>query len=488
MDKFVKTILGKITREGCSLSIVQNTDGFLSRVDTQEAFIREAGVTLLPGSPLALRVHYERWYKGCGERFCYIVNDLDEILPDMKANAFCCVFSVSDVLWGYDKTELLKWNAPFSVLHHLFEKKQNCYLNALQTREEMGYVAEEIPIYDIERISENIRSIELDWLSADSMEKVCRFILSAISKRMYGQVEFLVNEINQQFQTFMNENYKGLLTKSHLKRPYSVNNVLKHINAAHPDAHDKIALFVIDGMSYWQYLMLKDALKDKNIETDDNITYAWVPSITKLSRQALFRGDMPKESYVQSPPNESKLWFDYWGKKHIPHPAIWYEHDGTIDHPEQYTKVGYVTTSIDHHMHGCRDLKDLYDLTANRIIEIVDEIKNLYEAGFTIYVTADHGNVYSHSWRALNPQEKAVLYTNESRGGRHLIFTKEEYLQYFFQQNPQIENEMLVRENYAVWRDANCFKGADEVTHGGCHFLEMIVPFAKIEKKSSWEK
>lgn len=97
MDKFVETILQKITWQGCNLSIVKNTDGFLSRVDTQQMFIKEAGVTLLADSPLALRVHYERWYKGCGERFCYIVNDLDEILPDIKAEAFCCEFTVADV-------------------------------------------------------------------------------------------------------------------------------------------------------------------------------------------------------------------------------------------------------------------------------------------------------------------------------------------------------------------------------------------------------
>ena len=36
MDRFVETILQKIIRQGCNLSIVQNTDGFLSRVDTQD--------------------------------------------------------------------------------------------------------------------------------------------------------------------------------------------------------------------------------------------------------------------------------------------------------------------------------------------------------------------------------------------------------------------------------------------------------------------
>ena len=483
MDKFVETILQKITRHGCNLSIVKNTDGFLSRIDTQQMFINEAGVTLLADSPLALRVHYERWYKGSGERFCYIVNDLDEILPDIKADAFCCEFSVADVLWGYDRRELFRWNPPYSVLHHLFEKKQNSYLNAARTREEMGYVSEDMPGYDLEKIRENVRSIHLDWLSAETMKKVCRYILSAISNRMYSQMEYLVDEINGKFQSFIDNNYIGLLTKSHLTRPYSVNKVLTHIYSAHKEWGDKVALFVIDGMSYWQYLMLKDMLAEKGIETVDNICYAWMPSITKLSRQALFRGDMPRDSYVQNPKNENKLWIDYWKKRQFPESTVWYEHNGSIVHPELYNRYGYVTTSLDNHMHGCRDLKDLYDLTSNRLVEIVPDIMKLYDAGYTIYVTADHGNVYSHAWRTLNAQEKAMLYTNESRGGRHLIFTKEEHLKYFFHENPGLTDDMYIRGNYAVWRTAKCFKGENEVTHGGCHFLEMIVPFAKIEKK-----
>lgn len=483
MDKFVETILQKITRQGCNLSIVKNTDGFLSRVDTQQMFIKEAGVTLLADSPLALRVHYERWYKGSGERFCYIVNDLDEILPDIKAEAFCCEFCVADVLWGYDRGELFRWNPPYSVLHHLFENKLNSYLNAAQTREEMGYVSEDMPVYDLEKISENVRNIQLDWLSAETMEKVCRYILSAIGNRMYPQMEFLVDEINRKFQSFMDESYIGLLTKNHVNRPYSVNKVLQHISYVHGSQNDKVAMFVIDGMAYWQYLMLKDALEERGVTIEDNICYAWLPSITKLSRQALFRGDMPRDSYVQNPPNESKLWYDFWTKHQIPASSVWYEHNGSIEHSEIYSKIGYVTTILDNHMHGCKDLKDLYDLTANRFIEIIPDIIRLWDAGFTIYITADHGNVYSHAWRTLNSQEKTMLYTNESRGGRHLIFTKEEHLKFFFQNNPLLLNEMYIRGNYAVWKSPKCFKSSDEVTHGGCHFLEMIVPFAKIERK-----
>lgn len=483
MDKFVEAILAKITKADHALSIVQNTDGFLSRVDTQQVFQREANITLLPGSGLDLRVHYERWFKDSGKKYCYVVSDIDEILPDIQSNAYVCEFEVTDVLWGYDKSEINRWNAPYSVLKSLFDKKQNRYLSAEQTRDIMGYVAEEHAIYNIDQICEKFRSIDLDWLDSSTMEHISSELLYCIKNRIYPDVEFLLDEINSSFQEFMSNSYRGLLTKNHLNRPYSLNKVLPHINYNNKDSQEKVALVVIDGMSYWQYLMLREELNKLGIETKDNISYAWLPSITKLSRQAIFRGDMPKDGYLQNPSNEDKLWRQFWKKANVPDYCVWYEYNGSVLNPQNYTRFAYVNTSLDHHMHGCRDVKDLYDLTANRITEIAPNIKTLHDAGYIIYITADHGNVYSHSWRALTPQEKTMLFTNESRGGRHLIFTKQEYKDYFFQQNPGLMEEMLVLDNSAVWRSPKCFKGADEVTHGGSHFLEMIVPFVTIESK-----
>lgn len=483
MDSFIETILFKITKPGKSLSIVQNTDGFLSRADTQEAIRNEADVLLLPVSSIHLRIHYERWYKGSGERVCYVVEDIGEVLPDIKQEAHCCVFNVSDILWGYDKTELARWNPPYSLVHSLFQKDQKRFLTAKQTREIMGYADSEAEMRDLDKLSEFFHSLKKDWLDVELMDAISRRLLYCIRNRWYLQVEPLMNELNDDFQRFMDKNYMALLSKSHVNRPHSVNKILTHINYANTSPREKVALFVIDGMAYWQFLMLKEALEDADIPTIDNVTFAWLPSITKLSRQAIFRGDTPRGTYIQNPSNESKLWVEYWKNRNVQESFIHYEHDGSVTSPESYTRYGYVCTSLDEHMHGCRDLKDLYDLSNNRMPEIVREIKKLYDAGYRIYITADHGNVFSHAWRALTPQEKTMVYANESRGARHLIFTKEEYREYFFQQNEGLRNKMFERENYAVWRDAACFKGSDEITHGGCHFLEMIVPFITIERK-----
>jgi hypothetical protein len=68
---------------------------------------------------------------------------------------------------------------------------------------------------------------------------------------------------------------------------------------------EKIALVLIDGMSLWQYELLKTSFS--NIANEE-VIYSWIPSITQLSRQAIFRGDNPVTEYRQDPINEKKLW------------------------------------------------------------------------------------------------------------------------------------------------------------------------------------
>ena len=97
-------------------------------------------------------------------------------------------------------------------------------------------------------------------------------------------------------------------------------------------------------------------------------------------------------------------------------------------------------------------------------------------------ITTDHGNILAHSWRALNSQERTFLYEKESRGSRHLIYSKKDYLNGFLHSNPEINKELLVCDRWAIWRNSKCFKGQNEITHGGSHFLEVVIPFITIEK------
>lgn len=256
---------------------------------------------------------------------------------------------------------------------------------------------------------------------------------------------------------------------------------------------DKVALVVIDGMSYWQYLLLKKELSYLEIETDDNQILSWIPSITRLSRQAIFRGECPVIEYSQSPKSESSLWIDFWtsskqkATKRLQTYEVGYIHGSLCLDNMQYHRIALVDTDLDEKMHSSSNNKELYLLTDNWAHDTANDIKELHENGYQIYITTDHGSVYTFPWRNLTSQEKTFLYEKESRGKRHLIYSKKEYLDRFISSNKDIENQLLRTDkwtnNSAVWRNLYSFNNNACITHGGSHFLEVVIPFITIKKK-----
>jgi biotin operon repressor len=292
--------------------------------------------------------------------------------------------------------------------------------------------------------------------------------------------------LNANFQDFIDKRYFSFINSSSVQKPKMVHKILPHLTHAHQRT-DKVALLVIDGMTYWQYLILDKTLNNIGISTKKDMTLAWLPSITKLSRQAIFRGEAPKTDYRQSPTDENRLWVDYWTSRPAPKRMqdyeIAYTHGNlTLDNNSCYRQA-MVDTNLDEKMHALNSNKDLYALTKNWAEEVAEDIKTIHDQGYQIYITTDHGNVLANPWRALNSQEKTYLYERESRGNRHLIYNNADYLKSFLQSNSDIEESLLVHGEWAVWRNAKSFSNKDGITHGGAHFLEVVIPFITIKKK-----
>ena len=329
---------------------------------------------------------------------------------------------------------------------------------------------------------ERLKDIPIDWDKSDTIIGVSDVLCDIIRSGCYAEAEDALNAINDNFQSYIDTSYFALHTASFLKRPKMVNRVLPYITRHH-ERNEKVALVVIDGMTYWQYLILDKSLLEKGIQTEKEMVFSWLPSITKLSRQAIFRGDMPSMQYVQTPNNEKKLWDEFWKNKRYMSHETRYTHGSVVADDFISLRQAFVDISLDEKMHSSSDNKDLYDLTVNWSKEVAGHIEELYQHGYHIYITTDHGNLLAHGWRQLDNEEKTFLYERESRGSRHLIYSKKEYMESFLKKNEDITDRLLVRDNWAVWREPQCFKTKDEITHGGAHFLEVVIPFISIEKK-----
>lgn len=487
MDEFVRRIVESLTTEGRRLSVVKNPDSFLLEANTQQRVLSESGLLLLPvESGIDLRVRYELIDKHSQKHVCYIMDNIDEILPDIKLHLHLApTFTIAKLMPACNEMELLQAKLTFGMASYIFNKKFTRNLSVAETRFLLNE-AETLYGMNIQEACARLKAIPRNWDKAETIEQISNILLKVISQGAYHEIEYIINELNDDFQLYIDRYYFSLFNSSPIQKPKMVHKILPYLAHRH-QRMDKVTLLVIDGMTYWQYLILDKALNNIGIETKKDIIFAWLPSITKLSRQAIFRGEVPKMNYRQSPTEESRLWIDYWksrpAQKRMQDYEVGYTHGSlTIENGNLYRQA-MIDTNLDEKMHSLDCNKDLYTLTKNWADKVVEDIKAIYKQGYQIYITTDHGNVLANPWRTLSSQEKTYLYERESRGNRHLIYNNADHLHDFLQLNSQIEEELLVHDNWAVWRNTKSFSNKDGITHGGSHFLEVVIPFITIEKK-----
>ena len=489
MDEFINKILKHIIIKNCKYSLVVNPDGFLTRPDTQQALLKQASILLLPiNSPFELRIHFEIYGKSYQGQICYIIDNLDNVLPDIKQKCFIpTIFSVTKLLPALNEMVLLgAKNISFNMACYLYSKKYTSNLSASETDQ---ILKEAYNIYgiDVTDLSNQLLSIPLNWEKVETIESISKILLKAIENNLYDQLAQTLSALNDDFQNFINKRYFSTINSSPIQRPKIVNKVLPFLTYQHSRC-EKVALLVVDGMSYWQYLILNKELQSLGISTENNVTLSWIPSITKLSRQSIFRGEVPLVDYCQSPQSENALWMEYWtsskrpGNKRFASYEVGYVHGSLVADNKQFLRYALVDVELDEKMHSSSNTKDLYVLTQNWAKIAAKDISLIHNSGYQIYITTDHGNILSEPWRSLNSFEKTFLYEKESRGSRHLIYSSKDYLEKFLSDNNEIRNSLLIHDNWAVWKDTRCFNNKGGITHGGAHFLEVVIPFIIINK------
>lgn len=483
-SKLILQIAKRITVDYCRLTFVRNTDGFLNNVEVCTLLNQECRIEVVRGSQLQLRLHYELEYKSRpDERFVYVCQQTDTLLPDMLQEGKVLDFSVSDLFPLFADKALIR-RQPLQVLEWLYDEvglrrislsEGRLLVEALQRR------YDEQRNNSVSHLRERLQRIEVNWSeSKETIDAVSAVMVDAIKAGVIEEMDNDIERINSLFQEWIDEHYFAVLQSNPLLSAKSVNKILQHI-AANYQYQDKVALMVVDGFAYWQFVVLKRHLEGLGIKTQDNTILSWLPSITMLSRQAIFRGNTPTMDYKQSPDNERKLWRSYWQSQGFGQFEMQYiSDDDEFAINEGVKRLAVVTVEMDKKMHSSYDYRDLLSLTENWCPRIAAKIKTIVEDGYTLYLTTDHGSVLSKGWRALTQVEKVFLYKDGSRGKRHLIYNNVEEYQRFANENRELG--MLSHDNWLCMRSNLCLARNSErmITHGGCHFEELVIPFAKI--------
>lgn len=300
---------------------------------------------------------------------------------------------------------------------------------------------------------------------------------------------------------WLESGFDGLSFNSYATAPSIVHQVAPHMAHRRRGGERKQALIVVDGIALDQWLILERRLRANrpDVLVDTRSCFAWLPTLTGVSRQAIFTGDQPRAfaKTIGSTSPEPAAWRRFWVNEGLAENQVSYAkglgHPGSCDEvisgpiADGAEVIGLVVDTVDELLHG-----ELFGKQA--LVSRIEHwlglgewdrlVSSLIDAGYRIYVTADHGNVDvvgmgrpSEGSAAEERGERARIYDSEAlRQKSHATIAGSRILQ--LGGLPDTYKPLFAPHGRAFIPDRR-----RAVVHGGTSLEEVIVPFVRISRK-----
>lgn len=309
----------------------------------------------------------------------------------------------------------------------------------------------------------------------------------------------LQQQVDTAFLDWVQLHYRGLFNQAATVMLHHIPRLMmRQLESA-----QKVALLVLDGMALDQWIILRNVVQATNpsLKFQESAVFAWLPTITSVSRQALFSGKSPSSfpSSINSTHKEEALWCQFWVDQGIGKSAIAYAkslgEEGSLSIVEDLLTrpklrvLGLVVNSIDERMHHAMDgITGLHKQVAHWAeMEFIQNMINLLlRQNFTIFLTSDHGNIEAVG--IGSPSERAIA---DLRGERVRVYNNETLKQQVKEKFPDVFDwtpNGLPKDYlplFAPGRAAFVSKGEKIVGHGGLSIEELIVPLIQIRRSNS---
>ena len=322
----------------------------------------------------------------------------------------------------------------------------------------------------------------------------------AISEPTGERIKNLQAQVDAGFAGWLFKRYAGLVNLPPVP-PVMLHHLPRFLaRQMGEDRTAKIALIVVDGLALDQWLVVREALatKQPGLRFREQAVFAWIPSLTSVSRQATFAGKAPIffPNSIQTTDKEPALWAQFWADQGLmPNEVVYLKGLGdgglenvseALSHPKARV-AGLVVDKVDKIMHGmemgtagmhnqvCQWAKQPY---LNTLLDL------LLDRGFRVYLTSDHGNLEAEG--CGRPSEGAVA---DLRGERVRIYPDAALRGKVKERFPDALEWGTVGlpEDYlallAPARRAFVQEKQRAVSHGGVSVEELIVPLIQIERR-----
>jgi len=307
----------------------------------------------------------------------------------------------------------------------------------------------------------------------------------------------LKSSVEEAFTAWLLCRYAGLANLPPVP-PVMLHHVPRMLARLADDEGVKVALLVIDGLAMDQWLIVQRALAARvpEFRFREQAVFAWLPTLTSVSRQAVFAGKIPGffPSSIHTTAKEPALWRQFWAEQGCAAEQVEYikglgegslaEVAERLSHPEVRV-VGLVVDKVDKIAHGIQlgtaGLHNQIEQWAKQPY-LGDLICLLLERGFRVYLTSDHGN--TEATGCGSPAEGSLA---ELKGERVRVYAdaslrnkvKDQFAGTMPWPATGLPENFLAL--FAPPGKAFIGHGERAVCHGGNSLAELIVPLVQID-------
>ena len=316
---------------------------------------------------------------------------------------------------------------------------------------------------------------------------------SALSGPTHKKIEELWQTTDATFFSWLQKRFAGMINLPPVP-PVMLHHIPRYLSRYIGDAgQNKVALILVDGLSLDQWIVVRKKLAKQRPEyrIREDAVFAWIPTLTSVSRQAAFAGKSPIffPNSIHTTNKEPALWTQFWMDQGLMQQEIAYAKglgDGPLDSVREILEspkiraVGLVVDKVDKIMHGMElGVAGMH----NQVRQWADQeflaelIDLLLENNFRIHLTSDHGNIEAAG--CGRPTEGAVA---DLRGERVRIYPDSTLREKVKEMFPGALEWPAVGlpEDYlpllAPGRKAFINEGKKSVCHGGVSMEELNCP------------
>lgn len=311
------------------------------------------------------------------------------------------------------------------------------------------------------------------------------------------RVAHIHEKIEQIFAAWMMNRYGGLHNQPALP-PVMVHHVPRFLaRRLSSQTMSRVALLVLDGLSLDQWVTIRQELRPlcPDLKIHETAIFAWVPTMTTVSRQALFAGMVPLffGGSLNRTDNEPEQWKRFWLDQGLQDSEVAYKKslgnepltavEDIVD-SGRVRALGLVVDKVDRIVHGMQlGTAGMHNQVRQWVQDgyLASLLSILISSGFDVCLTSDHGNI-----EAVGIGKPAEGAHAERRGERARVYPDKLLRQRTKQRFPttiEWPTIGLPADYHALLADgrgAFVRQGERLVGHGGIALEEVLVPLVQI--------